>query len=900
MKTLRTIWLRIRSLCHRREVKREIDEELQFHIEQRMTENIAAGMSPEEAAREARKRFGNLQSVREECHEARGASFGETTWRDVRFGLRMLRKNPGFTTIAVLMLAVGIGATAAVFDLVQGVLLTPPPYARPDRIVLITPERLDRQPYAGSLDGEQWLGWRTEAKSYDAMAGYGWEFCFVVRPDGSQPVEGQKVTRDYFRVMGVKPLLGREFVDSDGDAVTGESMPTVILIGYNLWQRMFNGDPAIIGKTIQLRRNGGTPPIATMTIVGVMPPGIRFLPSAHNSGDPNYDVNAEPDFWFPLPTTPKWSFWNVVARLREAVTVPQAQAELTTIAARQARANHELEGVTARAQLLSVEMNRQGRRLLLPLFGAVTLVFLIACANVAGLMLARGFRRQPEYAVRCALGAGRMQLFRQTLTESVLLAFFGAGFGAALALAAVKLLKVTGGFAIPRLEAVTLDWPMMAFCWGLAALAAVLAGFVPALRASRFDPAQAVKGIALTVSAGRAERRLLAGMTIIQVALTFALLVGAGLLVRTTNALSKVQTGYDTKNILTLSVTSMRTNWEDFNPLVRIAALPGVKNAAFAWGVPLTGNAWNVPVEIEGRPDLGTLKNGVAIRVRSVTADYFDALGFNLVAGRSFRPADNSDNWKGMEAVSGDAPMVAIINQTLADRYFPNVNPIGKKLRSGVWSWRAAEIVGVVANARTDDLTQEPGPEVYYCSYQLYVFSKHLIIRTTSDPQPLIGVVQRELRAIDPSLAIGRVKTLEQLRNDSVAAQTFAMRLLVGFSLVGSVLALVGIYGVLSLSVGSRKREIAIRMAVGAQRRDVLSLVLSEGLRLIGIGLLLGVGIALISARVLRAFLYGVEPTDPVTFAGMAALFTIVALLACWLPARRAAKVEPMEALRCE
>ena len=886
MKPFRTIWLRIRSVWRRREVKREIDEELRF-----TSSNARRRTSPPAWRRRtprARRASGSGTCRAFARNVVRRAARVLGRRRGGTFALACeCWKNPGFTAIAVLMLAVGIGATTAVFDLVQGVLLTPPPYARPDRIVLLTPERLDRRPYAGSLDGEQWLGWRTEAKSYDAMAGYGWEFCFVVRPEGSQPVEGQKVTRDYFRVMGIKPLLGREFVDSDGDAETGESMPTVILMGYNLWQRMFNGDPAIIGKTIQLRRNGATPPITTMTIVGVMPPGIRFLPSPHNSGDPNYDVNAEPDFWFPLPATPKWSFWNVVARLHEAVTVPQAQAELTAIAARQARANHELEGITARAQLLSVEMNRQGRWLLLPLFGAVTLVFLIACANVAGLMLARGFRRQPEYAVRCALGAGRRTL--RHAPESLLLAFFGAALGAALAMAAVKLLKVTGGFAIPRLETVTLDWPMMVFCWGLAALAAVLAGFVPALRASRFDPAQAVKGVALTVSAGRAERRLLAGMTILQVALTFALLVGAGLLVRTTNALAKVQAGYDTKNILTLSVTSMRTNWEDFNPLERIAALPGVRNAAFAWGVPLTGNAWNAPVEIEGRPDLGTLKNGVAIRVRSVTADYFDALGFNLVAGRSFRPADNSDNWKGMEAVPGDAPMVAIVNQTLADRYFPNANPIGRKLRSGIWPWRAAEIVGVVANARTEDLTQEPGPEVYYCSHQLYVFTKHLIIRTTSDPQPLIGVVQRELRAIDPTLAIGRVKTLEQLRGHSVAAQTFAMRLLVGFSLVGSVLALVGIYGVLSLSVGSRKREIAIRMAVGAQRRDVLGLVLSEGLRLIGIGLLLGAGIALISARVLRSFLYGVEPTDLVTFGGVAASFhhrRVAGLLAARAPRR--------------
>jgi putative ABC transport system permease protein len=899
MNPFRTIRLKLRALGQRRAVKQEIDEELRFHLEQRTAENITAGMSPDEAAREARKRFGNFQSVREECRQKRGASFGEATLQDVRFGLRRLRTNPGFTIMAVFILAIGIGSTAAIFDVVRGVLLTSPPYTDPDRIVLVTPERLDGRPHTGALDGKQWCDWRTEAKSFKGMAGYGWEFCFLIRPDGSEPVEGQKVTRDYFQVMGVKPLLGRTFVDSDGDAVASGSMPTVIILGYHVWHRIFNGDPEIVGKAIQIRRYGGTPPVATMTVVGVMPPGIRFLPSPHNSGDPNYDVNADVDFWFPLPTAPEWSFWNVVARLNDATTIPRAQAEMTAIAARQAQANPEFQGKIARVRPLQAEMNRQGWRLLLPLAGAVTLVFLISCANVTGLSLVRAHLRQKDYVVRAALGAGRTRLLRQALTESLLLAFLGGGLGILSAMAIVKVLKVAGGFAIPRLDTVTLGWPIVIACCGLGILAAVVAGILPAARASLVNPAQ-VHGAGRTSSIGCVEHRVLKLVVIVQTALTLALLVGAGLLVRSVDKLARLHPGYDTGNILTLSVTSMQTSWEDFDPLSRIAALPGVKHAAFAWGLPLSGNAWTVTLDVDGGADLGPIKDGVVVQARSVTSEYFDALGFRFVSGRGFRPTDNSDNWKSAEANPGDTSFVAVINKTMADQHFPNSNPIGKRVRSSLWPKRAAEIVGVVANARTDALTLEPGPEIYFSGSQMYVFSKHLIIQTESDPYPLIGTVQRELRAIDPSLAIARVKTLEQLRSESVAPQTFAMRLLLAFSFVGSVLAMVGIYGVLSLSVGSRKREIAIRIAMGAPRRNVLGMVLVQGLKMIGAGLLIGTVAAIVLARMLRSFLFEIEPTDPVTFLVAVCLFGVVGLLACYVPARRAMNTDPMTALRYE
>jgi putative ABC transport system permease protein len=824
--------------------------------------------------------------------------FGETLLRDVRFGARLLCRNPGFTCIAVLTLALGIGATSGVFSLVQGVLLTPPPYLRSERIVLISPQRLDGQPYAHGLCAAQWVEWQNEAKTFDAIAGYNWGFDFLILPDHSESVEGLWVTADYFRVTGIKPLLGHEFLKSEAPGSDGRE--TSIILGYRLWQRLFKGDSKVIGKSVHLSRR---PPL---TVIGVLPPGVRFLPSARNAAEPNYDVNAEVDFLIqtsPEETPPKLMIWSMVGRLREGMTAKRAQIEMAAIVARQADTDHDFERITAKVQSLATELNLKGRRVLLPLFGAVALVFLIACANVTGLLLARGLERQLEYVVRCAIGARRSQLFRQVLTESMLLAISGGALGMGLAIGLIKFVKFMGVHAIPRLDAVTLGWPVLASGFALAWVATLLAGLGPALNAARRDPANAITGIRGT-SMGPTGRRFLGGVVILQIALTFALLVGAGLLIRTVNKLGNIRPGYETQNLLTMNVTMPdQTKFADFHAqaLVRISALPGVKKVAFGWGVPLTGNSWMNQVRIEGQSvsDTGTgkdFKNELAIATRSVTPDYFDALGLRLVRGRVFR---STDSWYGPDAAT-NAPFVAVINETMARKYFAKGNPIGSKLRFSPGIGQSAQIIGVITDARDAWLTEKPEPEVYFSLWQLGPFTKHLVIRTRPNPRSLIGAVQRELRAIDPTVAVEQVKTLEEIRTDSIAPQTFAMRLLVGFSLAGSVLALVGIYGVLSLSVGSRTRELAIRMAIGAQRDDLLGLVLREGLRLVGVGLVLGFGVAIAMTQVLRGLLFGVGPTDPVTFVAVAILFTAVALLACLVPAVRAMRVNPMEALRHE
>lgn len=807
--------------------------------------------------------------------------------KDLRFGVRMLLRQPGFTLIAVLTLALGIGATSAVFSLIQGVLLTPPPYRQPDRLVLIPASRTDGQADAHSNGwaAAHWLNWQAQAKSFDSIGAYGWSFTFMVRNDGSQSMEGMWVTPDYFRALGIQPILGRTFLVSE----TGANANAVIILGYDLWQRTFHGDPHILGKTVRLSR-WKTPP----TVVGVMPPGIRFLPAPSASQEPNYDLNAQVDFWIPATVDPKnlkGRYWNVVGRLKPGVGLPQAQAELATLTSGQAAGDRDLEGFTPRLQSLTAEFNRDGDRILLPLLGAAGLVLLIACGNVAALLLVRGMQRQQEYAVRSALGIGRAGLLRQVFSEGLLLALCGGALGVGLAFAVVKVLKTVGGHAIPRLDSVTTGWVVLLCGLASATLAAVLAAVFPALRASSLDPIDVLKSAGPKSSLGRGERRLLRGVTMVQTALTLALLVGTGLLVRTMINLSKVPSGYRTSHVLTATVTAVQGGWEQFHhmALERVSAIPGVRHAAFAWGVPLTGNDWPGELEIEGQPPAAKASDKILMPLRSVTPGYFELLGQAITRGRDFLPTDTRDK-----------PGVAVVNQAMVDRFFPHSDPLGKMVWGNGRQRPGVQIVGVVANSRTDDLTKAPEPEVYLPLWQAQAFSKSLVVETTADPRSMMAAVERELRAVDPSVAIENVKTLDQIRDDSLASRTFAMQLLVGFSLVGSVLTLVGIYGVLALSVASRRRELAIRAAVGAEQWHIRRLVFAEGARLIAGGVAAGTVAALLLANVLRSFLFGVGAADPVTFVVVAVLFAAVALLACWGPVHRAAAVDPIEALRYE
>jgi len=809
--------------------------------------------------------------------------------RELRFAIRMLLKQPGFSLIAALTLALGIGATAAVFSLIHGVLLTPPPYEKPQQLVLIPAARVDGQKMDSprGWSAQQWMDWQKETTSFQGVAGYSWTFNFLIRNDGSQSMQGMNVSRDYLQVMGLKPMAGRAFDDSDFQP----GPPKTIVLGYEFWQRTFGGDKQIIGKTVRISRWEVTP-----TVIGVMEPGVRFLPSPGAAKEPNYDVNATVDFWVPSYPNPKYlkePYWDVVARLKDGVTAQHAQQEVTVLAAREALTEKKFEGYAPQLEPVTDEMNRDGKRILLPLLGASALVLLIACGNAAALLLVRGLQRQQEYGVRIAMGMGRMALLRKVLMESLLLALLGGALGGGLALGAVKLFKTIAGHAVPRLDGVTAGWAVLGWGLGMAVFAAFVAGLIPALRAFRLDPMEVLKSAGPKGTAGTGERRLLQGVTILQTALTLALLVGAGLLIRTMVKIAEVPSGYNTGRILTMSVTDVQSysTWASFHrqALERVAALPGVQYAAFAWGVPLTGNNWPATLEIEGQPPAVKESDRIALPLRAVTPDYFKLMSLPLMEGREFRSTDDDK-----------APKVAIVNQAFADHYFPHGNALGRKIWMNGRDKPGMEIVGEITNGRTDDLTQQASPEIYLPLWQATAFSKHLVIRTAADPLTVVAAVQHELRSVDPTAAIENVKTLEQIRDESLSSRTFAMNLLTGFSALGSVLTLVGIYGVLSLSVASRRKELAIRSAMGAQQTDIRNLIFGEGFRLIAGGVIAGVALAIVLSRVLKSFLFEVQPSDPATLITVGAFFVGVGLLACWAPVRRAAKVHPLEALRYE
>jgi putative ABC transport system permease protein len=799
----------------------------------------------------------------------------------------MLLKQPGFTVLAVLTLALGIGATSAVFSLIEGVLLSPPPYREPNRLVLVDSTRADGQPTQRPRGWAplQWMRWQKEARSLESVAAYAWTFNFLVLDDGSESLQGMPVTRDYFRVMGLEPVKGRIFTESEGRP---GSAP-VVIIGYDLWQRKFNGDPNILGKPMRVSR-AQTPP----TVVGVMPPGVRFLPTPMASKEPNYNVNAHVQYWVPAVPNPerlRQPGWNVIARLRSGANIDQAQTELTVLTANVAGEAPELAGVEPRLRSLPAEMNQDGNRILLPLLGAAGLVLLIACGNVSALLLVRGLQRQQEYAVRSALGVRRIELFRLVSAENLLLALLGGTAGLGIAFGVVRVFKVIGGHAIPRLDAVSAGWPVLLFGLLSATLASVIAGLLPAFRASRLDPIHVLKAAGPKSSAGAGEQRLLRSVTIAQTALTLALLVGAGLLIRTMMNLATVQSGFDTRHILTMSVTAVQGQWDDFHRRVleRVSAIPGVEQAAFAWGVPLTGNNWPGALLIEGQPAPARESDRISIPLRSATEGYFQLLGLPILEGRDIQSTDHRK-----------APEVAVVNKAFADRYFPGSTAIGRKFWIRGRDNTATEIVGIVANGRTGDLTQEAEPEIYLSLWQASAFSKHLLVRTAADPRMLMAGIRREIHGVLPTAAVEHMKTLEDVRGDSLATRTFAMQLLSGFAIIGSVLTLVGTYGVLSLSVASRRRELAIRAAVGAERHDIRKLILGEGFRLIAGGIGAGLLAAIVFSRLLRTFLFGVEPTDPLTLIGVGTAFAVVAMLACWVPARRATGVDPVEALRYE
>jgi putative ABC transport system permease protein len=807
-----------------------------------------------------------------------------TLLQDVRYAVRTLLKSPGFALVAVAALALGIGANTAIFSVVKAVLLSPLPYPQPEQLVWVR----EINPGADILDepasAPNYNDWRTEGRSFEGIAAFGYAGGTITDGDREpERVAALSTSANFFQVVGVAPALGRGFLP--GEDATGRNR--VVVISHALWQRRFGGKPEVLGQTITIT---GNPHV----IVGVAPASFKTpVPGP-----------KPPDLWFPIAfnfdeSRRRSDFLNIVGRLKEGATVEQARAELEAVAARLAQEHPATNaGWTVKVEPLHERVVGNVRQALWVLMGVVGFLLLIACANVANLLLARAAVRQKEIAVRTALGARRGRLVRQFLTESVLLALAGGALGVVLAAWGVDLLVALSPGNIPRLEEVGLDARVLAFTFGVSTLTGIVFGLLPALSASKADVSSSLKeGGSRGSTAGTGARRLRGALVIAEIAITVVLLAGAGLMIRSFMAVQAVDAGFRPDRILTFDFALPMTTYKEeaqraafYEQLTaRAASIPGVEHVAVTDALPLTGSGSVLGFVIEGRPPLPPEKVQDA-DFFSVTPDYFDVLGIPFVRGERLT-----------ERYRADVPDVAVINETMARRYFPGEDPVGKRLNLGdpaKTPW--ITVIGVVGDARTGGLDKEPYPQMYVPAAQQPQRAGTFVARTSGDPASLAPALRRELAAIDKNLPLYNVRTMEQVLSDSISRRRFQMILIAAFAGVGMLLAAVGIYGVISYSVAQRRHEIGVRMALGARAADILKLVVGQGLGLTLAGVGLGLVGAFVLTRVLASLLYGVSATDPLTFACVSLALLGVALLACLVPARRATKVDPMIALRYE
>ena len=800
--------------------------------------------------------------------------------QDVAYSLRSIRTSPGFTAVVVLTLGLGIGANAAIFSVMNAVLLRPLPYPSSERIMTLwTDNRQQGWPQDVS-SYPNFADWRAQNTTFAEMAAYHPRAMRTLTGNGEpEQVQGSLVVPTLFQVMGVNPARGRTLVMDD---LTGDRR--VVVLSDGAWRRRFGEDPSIVGKTIVL--NG-----AAHEVVGVMPPGFAFP-------DPSTE------FWLSYPASitqrSRGSLsYSVVGRLKPGVTVDQARAELSTIAARlesqYPEANAKL-GVT----IVPLHENTVGevRPALLMLMGAVGFVLLIACANIANLLLARGATRTREIAVRAALGAGRGRIVSQLLTESACLALVGGAFGLLLAKWGVDALVALGPTALPRMHEVRVDGAILLFTVGASLVTALLFGLPPALRASSVQLSEMMKEGARSMSGARGGSRMRRALVVSEIALALMLLIGAGLLLASYRQLSNVTMGFDAENVLTARVNltaakfpeppMARAFYQDL--LERTEALPGVRSAAYTTSLPLSVSVEGSTVAIEGRAPAPDLDNK-EVRRSVVSPSYFTTLGIPLLAGRIFS-----------EQERGDTVNVAVVNETMKTLHFLGEDPVGRRMQWGCVGpqcpWMT--VVGVVHDTKQDGLDEFVRPEIYVSYLQEPRLGVNMVVRTERDPSSIVPSLRAALKAADPEIPLARIATMEELTARSVATRRFNTLLLGIFSSLALVLALVGIYGVMSYSVSQRRQEVGIRMALGAPANEVLRLILREAMTLAGIGIVIGLVLSTFVTRLLGSLLFQVSATDAVTFAATAGLLAAVAFAASWIPARRAARVQPSVALRTE
>ncbi|HJQ70796.1 MAG TPA: ABC transporter permease [Blastocatellia bacterium] len=880
--SLASLW---RNLFRKNRVERDLDEEVEAYLDLLTEAKVKEGLGPEAARRAAFIELGGVEQVKERVRDVRMGHHLETLWQDLSFGVRTLIKKPGFTAVALLTLALGIGANTAIFSLVNTVLLKPLPYKEPDRLVMLwesNPQKdFDIMPVAPA----NYVDWRDQSTVFEDIA-TSRDATYTLTGRGEpEALLGYRFSENLFRVLGAEPMTGRTFTAEE--AQPGHNR--VAVISHRLWQRLFTGDQSALGQEMTL--NG-----QSYTVIGVMPPSFEH-PSRNN------------DVWTPLVMSPdvmnlrRANFLRLVARLKPGVTIEQAKSELNAIAARLAEQYPQTNSGWG-ANIISFRDSRVGdiRPALLILLGAVGFVLLIACANVANLLLARAASRQKEIAIRTALGASRGRLIRQFLTESLVLSVAGGGLGLLMAFWGANALvaifpRNIANLNIPLVEEIPIDARVLAFTLGVSILTGLLFGLVPALQSSKPDLNEMLKEGGRGSTKGRGSRRTRSLLVATEIALSLVLLIGAGLLMKSFIRLQSSDLGFDTEGILSLRVqlpaykypepTQRRSFFSQLD--ARLKSLPQVESAGGVMFLPLSGWQAGTPFNIDGRAPAAPGEEPEA-DFQVATTDYFRTMGIGLIGGRYFTDQDREN-----------AQPVAIIDKALADRHWPGEDAVGRLLILEEGDQQVKrQIVGVVEHVKHLGLEEKSNQTIYLPLMQSSVSVMCFTIKSRGGMESLAAAARNEAYALDKDQPVTHVMSMEKLASETLAPRRVSLLLIVCFAGVALLLAALGIYGVISYSVSQRTQEIGVRLALGAQTRDVLKLVIGQGMRLTLAGLAVGLIAAFALTRLIESLLVGVSATDPVTFAVISAALAGVALLACWVPARRAARVDPVVALRYE
>ena len=878
----------VRALLHGDKVERDMDQELRFHLEMEIEGNVRRGMSLPEARREALLRFGGVEKVKEECREVRGAPMAESLLQDVRYGARILFRNPGFTVVAVLTLGLGIGANTAIFSVIYGVLMKPLPYTDGNQLVIVQQQaplaRVDNLPFSF----KEVLDYREQNHTLDAVVEHHTMSFILLGGNEPQRVQTGVVSANFFDVLGVKPLLGRTFVESDEE----HGADAVLVLSYQYWWRSYGGDPSIIGRTFQMNNR-------PHTVVGVLP-SIPQYPNEQDVYMPTSQCPSRASEQFKANRNSR--MMSVFARMKPGVPVAQAQADLSTLASNLQEQYPDSypanRGYGASVVSLQDELTRRAKPTFLILLGTAGLVLLIACANVANLTLARLMRREREMAIRAALGAGRGRLIRQLLTESTLLSIGGGVLGLLLAAGGLQLLVSFAERFTTRAGEIRIDGLVLLFTLVVSVATGLIFGLMPAFSSDQHLTGTLKEGGGRS-SAGLRRQRMRNLLIVAQVGVSFVLLIWAGLMLRSLIKLQHVNPGFDPERVLAMRISP---NWSKFNTnettralllriLDRARSEPGVLTAAIASTFPMnqlgiTSGPFNRGFQIEGQ-SIPEGELAPQADFRSASNDYFETVRQPLVLGRTF---DEGDKDK--------AVPVAVINQATARHRWGDADPIGRRVtfdRGQTW----LTIVGVVGDVRQYGLDREPADEIYVPLAQAG-FGGNLLIRTAADPMSIAKHMREAVYEVDPDTAVDRVQTLEQVRSDAVASPRLTAILLAMFAGLALVITAAGIAGVMALSVNQRKHELGVRLALGATPGNVLGMVMRQGMSFVLIGLSVGVAGALLLGRFMSALLFAVEPTDPVTFLAVAVVLIAVAAAACFFPARRVTSIDPMLALRSE